>query len=86
MLVFSNQPQIPDRKCLVDVRVQRTKVALYAAHLLFEDAMPETRFELALSQRSGRDAHRLLTTTEKNLCTPQVEHIFYGAEGKGKRT
>ena len=65
-----NQPRRRDiLECLVDVRVQRAKVALDTAYLLFENTMPKTRFEFSLSQRCRRDAHRLLPTPQKHLHT-----------------
>src|SRR6266404_1341267 len=64
---FCNINPRSDSESVVDVRVQRAKVALDAAHLLFEDAVPEARFELSLSQRCHGDAHRLLTATQKNV-------------------
>ena len=49
-------------------------MTLDAPDFLLEDAMPETGFEFALSQRRRRDAHGFLTAAQQDLHTERTKH------------
>jgi len=49
------------------VRVDRSEVTFHTANFLFEDFVPESCLELALSQGCRRDVHSLLATTKQDL-------------------
>src|ERR1700760_4233506 len=50
-----------------DSRIDGPEVAFYATHFFLENFMPEPCFKFALTRRGGRDAHRFLAASQKNL-------------------
>lgn len=61
----------------MDSRVDGSEVALDTPDLLFEDLVPEPRLELSLPEGGRCNAHGVLATTEKHLCT-QISTAGYG--------
>ncbi len=51
----------------VDIRVDRTEVALDAPNLFFKYFVPKPRLKLALAQRRCCNTHCLLTSPQQDL-------------------